>query len=319
MAGAELEFYLFHETYSSARAKHYHDLETMGAYVEDYHILAATMEEPLVGEIRRALEASGIPVECSKGEWGPGQHELNLRYSEALMQADSTIVHKHAAKEIAHAQGKALTYMAKWDERFAGSSMHLHVSLRNAADGTSAFPGEVAIGPVRASETFRWFLGGWLAAAADLTAFYAPYVASYKRYQAGSFAPTAIAWSHDNRTTGFRIVGSGDSLRIECRIAGADANPYLALAASLAAGLDGIARRADPPPLFAGDAYSAADLPRVPPTLRHAIDALQQSTLAREAFGAEVVEHYLHFYRTEQRKFDEVVTCWERARFFERV
>jgi glutamine synthetase len=209
--------------------------------------------------------------------------------------------------------------MAKWDERFAGSSMHVHISLWDAPGGRNLFEGAEPVGPVLASDTFRWFLGGWMAHARELTACYAPNVSSYKRYQAGSFAPTAVAWSYDNRTAGFRVVGRGQSLRVECRIPGADANPYVVLAAAIAAGLDGIEKKIEPPPVFAGDIYQAKDLPRVPGTLREATALFAASELAREAFGADVVEHYTHFLETEQRKFDEVVTCWERARFFERV
>ena len=319
MGGLELELYCFHETYESARTKAYHDLQTMGAYVEDYHIFQGTKEEVLVGAIRNALDRSGVPVEFSKGEWGPGQQEINLEYSDALVQADRAVIYKHAAKEIAYAQNKAVTFMAKWDERLAGSSMHIHLSLWDQDGQRPCFPGDQPIGPLMAGDTFRWFLGGWMAHAPALTAFYAPSVNSYKRYQEGSFAPTGIAWSYDNRTAGFRVVGHGPSLRIECRIPGADANPYLAYAATIAAGLDGIRNRIEPPPIFQGNVYQAADLPQVPRTLREAIDELERSELAREAFGADVVKHYLHFLTTEQRKFDEAVTCWERARFFERA
>jgi glutamine synthetase len=291
----------------------------MGAYIEDYHLFQGTKEDTLIGTIRRALDRSGVPVEFSKGEWGPGQQEINLEYSDALVQADRSTVYKHAAKEIAHFQGKAVTFIAKWDENLAGSSMHVHVSLWDLDGKRPCFPGEFKTGPILASDVFRWFLGGWMKHAGELTAFFAPYVNSYKRYQEGSFAPTGIAWSYDNRTSGFRIVGHGPSLRIECRIPGADANPYLVFAASIAAGLKGIENRIEPPPIFQGNIYDAAELPRVPRTLRDAIAQLERSDLAREAFGLEVVDHYLHFLRTEQRKFDEVVTCWERARFFERV
>ncbi|HKB14953.1 MAG TPA: glutamine synthetase family protein, partial [Planctomycetota bacterium] len=316
--GSEIEVYLFRDSYDAARAKNWHDLEPLGAYVEDYHILQGTKEEPLVGAIVRGLEGSGVPVESSKGEWGPGQQEINLEYSPLLEQADRNVLYKHAAKEVAHSLGFSVTFMAKWDERRAGSSMHQHVSLWDLGGDRNLFAGGKALGPVQGSDAFRWFLGGWMAHAAELAAFYAPNVNSYKRYQAGSFAPTAIAWSHDNRTAGFRVVGQGESLRIECRMPGADANPYVAYAASLAAGLKGIAEKIEPPPIFRGDVYAAKALPQVPKTLRDAIAALERSALAREAFGEEVVDHYLHFLRTEQRKFDEVVTCWERARFFER-
>ena len=319
MGGLELELYCFDETYESARKKAYHDLQTMGAYIEDYHIFQGTKEEDLIGAIRNALDGSGVPVEFSKGEWGPGQQEINLVYSDALVQADRAVIYKHAAKEIAYAQDRAVTFMAKWDERLAGSSMHVHLSLWDPDGQRPCFPGDQQMGPLMAGDTFRWFLGGWMAHARELIAFYAPSVNSYKRYQEESFAPTGIAWSYDNRTAGFRIVGHGPSLRIECRIPGADANPYLAYAATIAAGLDGIRNKIEPPPIFQGNVYQAADLPQVPRTLRAAIGELERSELAREAFGADVVEHYLHFLRTEQRKFDEAVTCWERARFFERA
>jgi glutamine synthetase len=315
--GSEIELYVFNESYDSARRKNYHDLEAMGSYIEDYHIFQGTKEEGLIGTIRDALEGSGVPVEFSKGEWGPGQQEINLEYSDALVQADRNVIYKHASKEIAYAQGKAVTFMSKWDETLAGSSMHVHVSLWEG--DWASFAGETQLGPVHCSETFRYFLGGWMKHAKAFTAFYAPYVTSYKRFQAGSFAPTGIAWSYDNRTAGFRVVGHGSSLRVECRIPGADANPYLVYAASIAAGLDGIQNRIEPEPIFAGDIYQSNDLPAVPMSLRDAIGELERSELARTAFGDDVVEHYLHFLRTEQRKFDEVVTCWERARFFERA
>jgi glutamine synthetase len=318
MGGSEIEVYVFHETYESARSKRYHGMKTSGSYIEDYHILQGTKEEDLIGAIRRHLDASGVPVESSKGEWGPGQQEINLLYCDALTQADRNVLYKHAAKEIAQAQGKAVTFMAKWDETLAGSSMHVHLSLWNA-EGGNAFAGETPLGPVQGSDTFRGFLGGLLHHARDLTACFAPYVASYKRYQSGSFAPTGIAWSRDNRTAGMRVVGHGKSLRVECRIPGADANPYIVYAALIAAGLDGIASKIEPPPIFEGDIYQAAGLPRVPSCLRDAITAFDHSELARTAFGSDVTEHYLHFLRTEQRKFDEVVTDWEKIRFFERV
>jgi glutamine synthetase len=318
MGGTEIELYVFDDSFADARAKSYHDLKPMGTYNEDYHILQGTKEEELIGAIRRHLDQSGVPVENSKGEAGLGQQEINLRYSEALTQADRNVLYKHAAKEIAWSQGRSLTFMAKWDEKHTGSSAHIHISLWDA-DGKNLFPGDRPTGPVEASDTFRWFLGGWMKHARALSACYAPYVASYKRYQARSWAPTAIAWSYDNRTAGFRVVGKGPSLRVECRIPGADANPYIAYAAALAAGLDGIHNQIEPPEIFQGDLYSAKELPRVPATLREAIAELEGSDLARDAFGEDVAEHYLHFLRTEQRKFDEVVTCWERARYFERA
>jgi glutamine synthetase len=319
MGGSELELYVFNDSFETVRAKHYTGLELAGTYVEDYHILQCTREEPLMAAIRRGLEASGVPVESTKGEWGPAQQEINVEYCDVLGQADRNVLQKHAAKEIALLQGRAVTFMAKWDETLAGSSMHVHLSLRDSRSGRPVDGGEAPLGPVEAPEALRWALGGMLEHARELTPFFAPNVSSYKRFQAGTFAPVNVAWSYDNRTAGFRVVGSGSSLRIECRIPGADANPYLVYAALLAAGLDGIRRRIEPPPPVQGDSYQNAELPRVPGTLRDAIVELERSELAPEAFGSEVVEHYLHFFRTEQRKFDAAVTDWEKARFFERI
>jgi glutamine synthetase len=310
MGASELELYVFKDSYEDVAKKSFVNLEPIGRVIEDYHILQGTKEEFLIGAIRRHLEKSGIPVESSKGEWGPGQQEIGLRYAELVEMADRHTLYKHAAKEIAWQNGHAITFMAKWDERYAGSSCHIHMSLWSK-DGKSLFAGETPL--------FRHFLGGWMAHIRELFPFYAPYPASYKRYVAGSFAPTGIAWSHDNRTAGFRIVGHGPALRIECRTAGADANPYLAFAATLAAGLDGIANETEPPPAFEGDVYGALELPQVPHSLPEAIRELEQSAFAREALGENVVEHYLHFFKTEQRKFDSAVTDWERRRYFEQA
>ena len=318
MGASELELYVFKDSYEDVARKNWVNLEPIGRLIEDYHIFQGTKEEQLIGAIRRHLERSGIPVESSKGEWGPGQQEIGLRYAELLEMADRHAIYKHAAKEIAWQQGRAITFMAKWDERYAGSSCHIHASLWSK-DGEPLFKVDDTLGPIHCSPLFRWFLGGWMAHIRELFAFYAPYPSSYKRYVPGSFAPTGIAWSYDNRTAGFRIVGHGASLRIECRTAGADANPYLAFAATLAAGLDGIEKKIEPPAAFEGDVYGALELPQVPHSLNESIAALQQSAFAREALGDDVVEHYLHFFRTEQRKFDAVVTDWERKRYFEQA
>jgi len=317
--GAELELYVFKDSYEEAADKKYADLQPIGRYIEDYHLLQGTKEEFVIGAIRHHLDRSGVPVEFSKGEWGPGQQEINLRYAPFLEMADRSVIYKHAAKEIAWQKECAVTFMAKWNEAYAGSSLHLHASLWDKSGINSLFPGEEAFGPVRCSPLFRWFLGGWMKHLPEIMAFYAPYPTSYKRFVAGSFAPTGIACSYDNRTAAFRIVGHGPSLRAECRTPGADANPYLAFAATLAAGLDGIENKIEPPELYQGDVYAAADLPRAPETLLQAIAELDQSKWARSAFGEEVIDHYLHFFRTEQRKFDEVVTTWERQRYFERA
>jgi len=320
---SELELFVFRETYESARAKHYEALDTFGEYIEDYHILQGTRVEPLIGEIRRQLEASGVPVEFSKGEWGHGQHEINLRYCELLEMADRHVLYKHAAKEIALLQKLSVTFMAKWNAAQAGNSCHIHASLWDRDDPERAlFPGDGApIEGTRAqpSELFLHWLGGLIEHAPELMIFFAPLINSYKRYAAGTFAPTAIGWAYDNRTAGFRVLGHGNGLRAECRIPGADANPYLAFAAILAAGLDGIARRVSPPPMFRGNLYAAKELPQVPRTLRDAIEAAEGSQFLRTALGDDVVEHYLHFARCELDSFSRSVTTWERARYFERA
>jgi glutamine synthetase len=316
---SELELYVFKDSYETVAQKNFVAIEPIGRIIEDYHILQGTKEEFLIGAIRSHLERSGVPVESSKGEWGPGQQEIGLRYAEPIEMADRHAIYKHAAKEIAWAAGHAVTFMAKWDERYAGSSCHIHMSLWDRKGDKPLFAGKDKLGDISCSSVFRWFLGGWMAHIRESFAFFAPYPSSYKRYVAGSFAPTGIAWSYDNRTAGFRIVGSGPSLRIECRAPGADANPYLAFALTLAAGLDGVKNKIEPPPAFEGDVYGARELPQVPHSLNESIAALEKSTWARETLGDDVVEHYLHFFRTEQRKFDSVVTDWERRRYFEQA
>ncbi len=320
MCGSELEFFILRETYESAQRKGFDNLDLFGWYIEDYHTLQGFKEEPLVGAIRNHLDASGVPVEFSKGEWGPGQHEINVRYTDFLEMADRHVIYKQLTKEVAIQQGLAVTFMAKLDERHAGSSMHLHSSLWSPDGARSLFaaPAEAAEG-APLPDTFRWWLGGLMKHARASTLLFAPYVNSYKRFRAGSFAPTGIAWSFDNRTAGFRIVGRGAGQRVECRIPGADANPYLAFAATLAAGLDGLENKIEPPPMFRGDVYAAQGLPTVPTSLPEAIAEFEAAELFRRAFGEDVVEHLLHFARTEQRKFDEVVTSWERRRFLERA
>ena len=317
---SELEYYIFDETYGTARAKNYVELKHFGDYIEDYHILQGTREEVLNAAVRKHLARSGIPVELSKGEWGPGQHELNIRFSDILTMADRHSIYKQCFKDVAHGLGMSVSFMAKVDERYAGSSSHIHLSLWDGKSENNVFVGDLSFGSVTGvSDAFRWFLGGWIAHARELMPFYAPTVNSYKRYQSGSWAPTSLAWSSDNRTAGFRVVGSGKGLRIESRIPGADINPYLTYAAAMASGLDGIRNQIEPPPMFAGDVYSARNLPQVPRTLREAIDALEGSRFAKAAFGDEVIEHYLHFFKTEQAEYDRVVTNWERARYFEQI
>jgi glutamine synthetase len=317
MAATELEYYLYGTSYRDAAAAGYRDrdLEPAGWYLEDYQLLQGTRTESFTAAVRRHLKHSGVPVENSKGEWGLGQHELNVRYADAIEMADRHVVYKQCVKEVAEQQGASVTFMAKVAADKAGSSCHIHMSLWR--DGANVFAGEN--GSSEGSDEFRWFLGGCLSRVPDVMVFLAPTVNSYKRYVDASWAPTRIAWSVDNRTAGFRVVGSDQSLRVECRIPGADCNPYLALAAVLAAGLDGIANQTEPPDKFVGDVYAARDLPHVPRTLRDAVDLFEASAFAKAAFGEDVVEHYAHFFRTEQSAYDTAVTDWERQRYFERI
>jgi glutamine synthetase len=308
-AATELEHYLFRTSYREAAMQGYRDIEPAGWYLEDYHMLQGARTESFHAAARRHLKRSGVPVENSKGEWGKGQHELNIRYAEALEMADRHVIFKQCLKELAEASGMSVTFMAKPAAGAAGSSCHIHFSLWQ--DGKNVF--------TKDGDLFRWFLGGWLAHVPDVMPFYAPTVNSYKRFVDASWAPTRLAWSYDNRTAGFRVVGEGPSLRIECRIPGADANPYLALAASLASGLDGIENRLEPPACFVGDVYAARELPRVPYTLSQATERFENSEFAKRAFGEDVVEHYAHFFRTEVRAFESAVTDWERQRYFERI
>jgi glutamine synthetase len=307
MFGSELEFFLFKESYAEAHEKHYRGLTPSVPYILDYHVLATSYDEPLIRRIRNAMQAAGMQVESSKGEAWAGQHEINFRYAGALTTADNHVVYKNGAKEIAQLSGCSITFMAKPDHTWVGSSCHVHGSLWCGEE--NAFAGE--------SETFRQFLAGWIAGARELAIFLAPTINSFKRYAAGSWAPTTLAWGYDNRTCGFRVVGNGASARVETRIPGADVNPYLAFAALLAAGLHGIEAGLEPPPVFEGNAYES-DIERFPTSLREAISELEQGTIARAALGDEVVDHYLNYARTEQRLFDEVVTCYERERLFER-
>ncbi len=320
MAASELEYYIFEDTYRAAAEKGYDKLTPMGWYLEDYHILQGTREEKFTARARHHLARSGIPVENSKGEFGYGQHELNVRYASVLAMADRHCIFKHAMKEIAEQCGASLTFMAKPFGGQAGSSSHIHLSLWR--DGENAFVNEKGSERFEhrdSSDTFRWFLGGWISHAREFMPFYAPTINSYKRFEDGSWAPTRLAWSMDNRTAGFRVVGNGNSLRIENRIPGADCNPYLAYAAALASGLDGIENRIEPPALFEGDVYAAQQLPRVPYTLQEATNAFAESAFVKSALGADVHAHCTHYFRVEHRTFDAAVTDWERKRYFERI
>jgi glutamine synthetase len=307
MIGSELEFYLFKETFAEAHAKGYEDLTPSVPYILDYHILATSYDEPFIRAVRKGMKAAGIQVESSKGEAWPGQQEINFRYADAVTMADNHVIYKNGIKEMANLHGCSVTFMAKPDHTWIGSSCHVHSSLWR--DGRNAFDGE--------SATFKQYLAGHIAGAAEMAIFLAPNINSYKRYAAASWAPTTLAWGHDNRTCGFRIVGHGQGLRTESRIPGADVNAYLAFAALIAAGLHGIEHKLELGPEFKGNAYES-DVQRFPHTLREAIAALEKGTMARQAMGDDVIDHYLNYARTEQARFDKVVTGYERKRLFER-
>jgi glutamine synthetase len=308
LAATELEFIVFRDSYEAAWRKGYRDLEPGNYYNVDYSILGTSRVEPLLGRIRRAMAGAGLAVENSKGECNFGQHEINFTYEGALGAADTHTIYKNAAKEIAAQEEMAITFMAKFNER-EGNSCHVHLSLREE-DGT----------PVLAErpEVFDGFLAGQLACLRELTLFLAPNVNSYKRYAEGSFAPTAVAWGRDNRTCALRVIGHGPSLRVENRVAGGDVNPYLALAAMIAGGLRGIDEGLEPEEALEGNAYTA-DKPRVPGTLREARELFAASEVAREAFGEDVVAHYVNNADVELRAFEAAVTDWERVRGFERL
>jgi glutamine synthetase len=317
MMASELEFFLFTQSYAELHAAGYRGMSPIGPYNEDYHIFQTTKEEEVMRAVRTGLNAAGIPVESSKGEASAGQEEINVRYADALAAADAHVVVKNAVKEIAWAKGRAVTFMAKVAQGAAGSSCHIHQSLQGAG-GHAAFHDPAA--PHGMSGMMRAWLAGLLAHAAETTYFLAPNVNSYKRFVAGTFAPTRTVWSIDNRTAGFRLVGADSpAVRVECRIGGADLNPYLGFAAQLAAGIAGIEAGLELGPEFTGDAYRGARLPEIPKTLRDATEALRRSRMLRDAFGDDVVEHYVHAARWEQAECDRRVTDWEIARGFERA
>jgi glutamine synthetase len=317
MAASELEYYMYEESYRQAAENGFDDLTPVGWYSEDYHLMQGAREEFYNRAVRRHLAASGIPVENSKGEFGRGQHEMNIRYSEILEMADRHTIMKLLMKDIADQLGISVTFMAKPEAGQAGSSGHMHISLWRGDE--NAFVGTNEIGLIRCSDTFSGFLGGWMARTEEFMPFYAPTVNSYKRYQETSWAPTNIAWSYDNRTAGYRVVGSGPSLRIECRIPGGDVNPYLAYAAALASGIDGIENNMEPPEMFEGDVYAAQNLTAVPGTLATAIPAFASSEFVAISLSGGVRDHYAHFYSIEVAAYDAAVTDWERARYFDRI
>jgi glutamine synthetase len=313
MAGTELEFCVFRDSYEDAQARAYRDLTPVNLYNVDYSILGTGRVEPLMRQIRLGMSGAGMYVESSKGECNLGQHEIAFRYADALATCDNHSIYKTGAKEIAAQDGMSITFMAKPNAR-EGNSCHIHLSLRDSA-GRPVLAGD---GPFGLSPAGEHFLAGQLAGLADLTLFYAPNVNSYKRYVPGSFAPTAVRWGVDNRTCSIRLVGSGTSLRPENRVPGGDVNPYLAVAAMIAAGLEGIENELPLEPPTQGNAYTDPG-PRVPTTLRDALHAWLDSHLARKAFGNDVVEHYANGARVELAAFEAAVTDWELQRCFERL
>ncbi|HZM77753.1 MAG TPA: glutamine synthetase family protein [Candidatus Limnocylindrales bacterium] len=310
--GTELEFLAFEDSYDEAFRKRYQDLTPANSYNVDYSLLGTAKVEPLLRAIRLGMAGAGLEPESAKGECNFGQHEIAFRYAQALTTADNHSIYKHGAKEIAAKQGLSVTFMAKPNQR-EGNSCHIHFSLRDK-DGRPA----MAEGG-QLSELGRHVLAGLLATSAELGLLYAPNINSYKRYQAGSFAPTAIRWGRDNRTCALRLVGHDLSLRVEHRAPGADVNPYLAIAALVAGALYGMERRLELEPAFEGNAYQDYTAPRVPLTLRDALGLFEASKVARHAFGQEVVEHYSHAARVELKAFDAAVTDWELIRGFERL
>ncbi|MCT8997601.1 glutamine synthetase family protein [Chelativorans intermedius] len=317
MMASELEFFLFRDSFEQAQAKGWRGLERISAYNEDYHIFQTTKEEAVMRAIRNGLNGADIPVENSKGEADAGQEEINVRYADALTMADRHAIIKNACKEIAWQNGHAVSFMAKWDDRAAGSSSHIHQSLWSL-DGKPLFHDPQAEHGM--SQTMRHYMAGLLAHAAEITYFLAPHINSYKRFAAGTFAPTKAIWSMDNRTAGYRVCGADTkAVRVECRVGGADLTPHLAFAALIAAGIAGIENGLPLEPAFVGDAYHGTDVREIPRTLRDATAALDGSKMLREAFGDAVIDHYVHAARWEQQEYDRHVTDWEVKRGFERA
>lgn len=311
---SELEFFLFNHTYHAAFEAGYRALTPASDYRIDYHIMQPTRDEALLRAARNGLTAARVPIETSKGEWGRGQHEINFVYADPLTMGDMHVVFKQGIKELAEQHGKCITFMAKYAAHEAGNSCHIHLSLWRG--GRNLFWDRAGGG---GSPLFRQFLGGLMKYSPELCYFYAPTINSYKRYQPASWAPTKMAWSTDNRTAGFRVVGHGNSYRVENRMPGADANPYLAFAAMLAAGMAGVDEELDCGEEYLGNAYVDPKLAALPRSLREAADLLDASPLARRAFGDHVVDFYVHTARLEVQAFHDAVTDWERVRYFERI
>ncbi|PID61191.1 MAG: glutamine synthetase [Gammaproteobacteria bacterium] len=316
-AATELEFFLYRESYEEARDKQYRDLEPISPYNEDYHLFQTATEEPVMRRLRNTLHAAGVPVESTKGEAERGQEELNIRYTDALDMADNHSIAKHAVKEVAWQAGRSATFLSKTHEGSVGSSSHIHQSLIDVDGEPAFFDADAEHGM---SVIMQHYLAGLLKYTRDCTFFLAPYINSYKRFAKGTFAPTRVVWSIDNRTAGYRIVApDSPGVRVECRIGGADMNPYLAMAAQLAAGIRGIEEGLSMAEEFRGDAYVNDEAEQLPSSLREAAQALRESSMLRDAFGDAVVDHYVRCAEWEQEEFDRIVTDYEVRRGFERV
>jgi len=317
-AGSEFEYYVTRDSWEDMHRKGWTVPDRFGTYNEDYHLLQATKAEPLHRLLRNQMTEARIPVEFSKGEAAPGQHEVNIRYDEVMESADRSVLFKHGAKEIAYLNGWGITFMAKPDHTWTGSSGHLHMSVWNADGSRSLMADEKSDAPYHMSQTMRYFLGGMMMRVRELSVFIAPNINSYKRFAVASWAPVNVVWGWDNRTTGFRVVGHGQALHIECRFPGGDMNAYLTYAAMVGAGLWGIRNKVEPPAEYKGNGYVATGCDRMPRALYEAIMELERSEVAVEIFGADVVAHYLNAARVEQHAYDAVVHPWERERYLER-
>ena len=317
-AGSEFEYYVTRDSWEDMHRKGWTVPDRFGTYNEDYHLLQATKAEPLHRLLRNQMTEARIPVEFSKGEAAPGQHEVNIRYDEVMESADRSVLFKHGAKEIAYLNGWGITFMAKPDHTWTGSSGHLHMSVWNADGSRSLMADEKSDVPYDMSATMRYFLGGMMKLVRELSVFIAPNINSYKRFAVASWAPVNVVWGWDNRTTGFRVVGHGQALHIECRFPGGDMNAYLTYAAMVGAGLWGIRNKVEPPAEYKGNGYVATGCDRMPRALYEAIMELERSEVAVEIFGADVVAHYLNAARVEQHAYDAVVHPWERERYLER-
>ncbi len=317
-AGSEFEYYVLKESWEESNRKGWGPPERFGYYNEDYHLLQATKAEPLHRLLRNQMTEARIPIEFSKGEAAPGQHEVNIRYDHVLESADRSVIFKHGAKEIAYLNGWGISFMAKPDHTWTGSSGHLHMSIWNEDGSRSLTHDEKAKRPYGMSDTFAWFVAGMMALSRELAIFIAPNINSYKRYASLSWAPVNIVWGRDNRTTGFRPVGHGSNLHVEDRFPGGDMNAYLTYAAMIGAGLWGIEKKLEPPKEFKGNGYIAKGVPRMPRALYEAIAELEASKAAPKIFGQDVVNHYLNAARVEQELYDSIVHDWDRERYLER-